>query len=73
MSVLFAYSWGGLVYDALYAQIMHDGNQAGAQMHKDELMAWTSSNTNTNVPKYVNNNIFVKFTSIPRQYGDIEF
>lgn len=56
LSVLFAYSWGGLVYDALYAQIMHDGNQAGAQMHKDELKAWTSSNTNTNVPKYVNNN-----------------
>ena len=56
LSLLFAYSWGGMVYDALYSQIMHDGNQAGAQMHKDELSAWTPTNTITNVPKYVNNN-----------------
>lgn len=56
LSLLFAYSWGGLVYDALYSQVMHDGNQAGAQMHKDQLMAWSPSNTQTNVPKYVNNN-----------------
>lgn len=56
LSILFAYSWGGLVYDGLYSQIMHDGNQAGAQMHKDELNAWTSTNTHTNVPRYANNN-----------------
>ena len=56
LSVLFAYSWGGLVYDGLYSQIMHDGNQAGAQMHVDETNAWTPTNTNTNVPKYSNNN-----------------
>ncbi len=56
LSLRFAYNWGGLVYDALYSQIMHEGNRAGAQMHKDELMAWTPDNTHTNVPKYVNNN-----------------
>lgn len=56
LSLLFAYNWGGKVYDALYSQIMHDGNQAGAQMHKDELNAWTPNNTATNVPRYVNNN-----------------
>lgn len=56
LSILFAYSWGGLVYDGLYSQVMHDGNQAGAQMHKDELNTWTPTNTNTNVPKYSNNN-----------------
>lgn len=56
LSILFAYNWGGLVYDSLYSQIMHDGNQAGAQMHKDELNAWTPTNTRTNVPRYANNN-----------------
>lgn len=56
LSILFAYNWGGLVYDRLYSQVMHDGNQAGAQMHKDELNAWTPTNTHTNVPRYANNN-----------------
>ena len=56
LSMSVAYNWGGLVYDGLYSQIMHDGNHAGAQMHKDGLMAWTPAYTNTNVPKYVNNN-----------------
>lgn len=56
LSILFAYNWGGLVYDGLYSQVMHDGNQAGAQMHKDELNAWTPTNTHTNVPRYANNN-----------------
>jgi hypothetical protein len=56
LSVLFAYSWGGFVYDGLYEQVMHEGNLTGAQMHRDELNAWTQNNRNTNIPKYDNNN-----------------
>ncbi|MDR0691868.1 MAG: TonB-dependent receptor [Prevotellaceae bacterium] len=56
LSILFSYSWGGLVYDGLYESVLHEGNLAGAQMHRDDLNAWTPTNRNTNIPKYMNNN-----------------
>jgi TonB-linked SusC/RagA family outer membrane protein len=56
LSMLFSYSWGGLVYDYLYSMVLHEGNLAGAQMHRDDLNAWTPANRNTNIPKYANNN-----------------
>ena len=55
-SFMFYYNLGGKVYDTLYADTMHEGNGAGKNMHVDELNAWTPTNTNTNVPKYVNAN-----------------
>jgi len=55
-SFMFYYNLGGKVYDSLYATIMHDGNDPGKNLHQDALNAWTPTNTNTNVPRYSNNN-----------------
>ena len=55
-SFMFYYNLGGKFYDAIYAGMMHEGNDSGKNMHKDALNAWTPSNTNTNVPKYTNSN-----------------
>jgi TonB-linked SusC/RagA family outer membrane protein len=56
LSVFLFYSVGGLVYDGLYATVLHEGNSPGSQLHKDALNAWTPTNTNTNIPKYSNSN-----------------
>ena len=55
-SFMFYYNLGGKVYDSIYADIMHDGNDPGKNMHVDALRAWTPSNTNTDVPRYTNTN-----------------
>ena len=55
-SFMFYYNLGGKFYDAIYAGMMHEGNDSGKNMHKDALNAWTPSNTNTSVPKYTNSN-----------------
>ena len=55
-SFMFYYNLGGKVYDSLYALIMHDGNNPGKNLHVDALNAWSPTNTNTDVPKYSNNN-----------------
>ena len=56
LSFMFYYNLGGKVYDTVYANLMHEGNNSGKNISVDELNAWTPSNTNTNVPKYVNSN-----------------
>ena len=56
LSFMFYYNLGGKVYDSLYALIMHDGNDPGKNLHVDALNAWTPTNTDTDVPKYSNNN-----------------
>ncbi len=53
---MFYYNLGGKFYDAIYAGMMHEGNDSGKNMHRDALKAWTPSNTNTDVPKYANSN-----------------
>jgi len=50
------YSVGGLVYDGLYASVMHEGNNAGTQLHRDVLNGWTTENTSATTPKYTNSN-----------------
>jgi len=55
-SFMFYYNLGGKVYDSIYGDIMHDGNDPGKNLHVDALKAWTPSNTNTDVPKYTNTN-----------------
>ena len=55
-SFMFYYNLGGKFYDAIYAGMMHEGNDSGKNMHRDALKAWTPSNTNTDVPKYANSN-----------------
>ena len=55
-SFMFYYNLGGKFYDALYANMMHEGNNSGKNINADEINAWTPTNTNTDVPKYVNAN-----------------
>ena len=51
LSFMFYYNLGGKFYDGLYAMVMHEGS-TNANMHVDELNAWTPTNTNTDVPKF---------------------
>ena len=53
---MFYYNLGGKVYDSLYANLMHDGNDPGKNVHVDALTAWTPSNTAATVPVYTNAN-----------------
>ena len=41
---------GGDVYDAMYAGLMHAGNSAGSNWHRDILNAWTPENKTSNIP-----------------------
>ncbi|WP_420910117.1 SusC/RagA family TonB-linked outer membrane protein [Odoribacter lunatus] len=52
-SVSCAYQLGGRVYDSGYASLMHNGSSssAGQNWHKDILKAWSSTNTNSNIPQ----------------------
>ena len=56
LSFMFYYNLGGKVYDTIYATAMHDGNDPGKNLHVDALDAWTPTNTQTNVPRYTNQN-----------------
>ncbi len=42
---------GFMVYDNLYATLMHSGG--GANWHEDILDAWTETNTNTDIPRVI--------------------
>lgn len=45
------YQFGGKIYDGLYQTLMNGSSSFGTNMHVDNLNAWTTTNTNTNVPK----------------------
>jgi TonB-linked SusC/RagA family outer membrane protein len=53
LTVNFAYSIGGKVYDSDYQAAMSSPTTSsrGFSFHKDILNAWTTENTNTNVPR----------------------
>ena len=51
LSAQFAYQLGGRLYDGSYEALMHNGDNAGHNWHKDILNHWTPENTNTNVPR----------------------
>jgi hypothetical protein len=55
-SFMFYYNLGGKVYDSIYADMMHEGNNSGKNVNADEINAWTPENTQTNVPKFYNTN-----------------
>jgi TonB-linked SusC/RagA family outer membrane protein len=55
-SFMFYYNLGGKVYDSIYANMMHEGNNSGKNVNADEINAWTPENTQTNVPKFSNTN-----------------
>lgn len=51
-NINFAYQFGGKMYDSGYAALMHNGNgSVGMNWHRDMLNAWTTDNTNTDVPR----------------------
>ena len=56
LSIQVNYSFGGKIYDSVYAGMMHDGTTASQNMHVDALEAWTTPGQQTNVPKYEINN-----------------
>lgn len=49
-SVITSFQLGGLVYDAVYADMMHAGT-GGTNWHKDILDSWTPENTDTDLPR----------------------
>lgn len=51
-SVQCSYQLGGRYYDGNYQALMHSQNNAGSNLHKDILKAWTPSNTDTDVPRW---------------------
>ena len=50
LSVNATYQLGGKGYDYVYQTLMHTGGQTGTTWHTDMFKAWTSTNTNTDVP-----------------------
>lgn len=50
-SVQFSYQLGGKLYDGTYEALMHRGDMAGTNFHKDVLKAWTPENPNSNYPR----------------------
>lgn len=53
-SANFAYQLGGWTLDSVYQTLMTSGN-AGSNWHKDIFNRWTPQNTETDVPKVLNN------------------
>ena len=50
LSIDMNYSLGGQILDRMYMNLMHAGNDAGTNWHKDILGAWTPSNTGSQIP-----------------------
>ncbi|MDR0658288.1 MAG: TonB-dependent receptor [Mediterranea sp.] len=61
-SAVLSYQLGGKVYDSVYASLLQT-NEAGKGIHKDILNAWTSENTNTDIPRLVLGNVNANGTS----------
>jgi hypothetical protein len=59
------YQLGGTAYDYAYQIIMHNGsgNQIGTTWHTDILNAWTPSNTDTNVPRLNQSDVYTSSRS----------
>ena len=58
LSVSFTYSVGGLTNDSGYATYMTPpGGSTGANFHKDVLKAWTPENPDSDIPRFVYNDM----------------
>ncbi|MBP5505992.1 MAG: SusC/RagA family TonB-linked outer membrane protein [Bacteroidales bacterium] len=64
-SVQCSYQLGGRYYDGTYQALMHTQDNAGQNIHKDILLAWTPENTQTNVPRW-DGDIMVAQTPVDR-------
>ena len=55
ISASFAYSIGGKAYDGGYASLMSNPRTSGtySARHKDLLSAWSETNTESNIPRYM--------------------
>ncbi|GAO31493.1 TonB-dependent receptor [Geofilum rubicundum JCM 15548] len=51
LSVAFGYQLGGKVFDGTYQSLMHGGDEAGVNWHKDILNAWSYDNPNSDIPR----------------------
>ncbi len=51
LSAQFAFQLGGQIYDGVYQSLMHNGQSAGMNMHKDLLKAWSPENPTSNIPR----------------------
>ena len=69
----FTYSIGGLTYDNGYATYMTPpGGSTGANFHKDVLNAWTPENPDSDIPRFVYNDMNTNASSdrflVPASY-----
>ncbi len=65
LSVAAAYQLGGKCFDSGYQSLMHGGsaNNAGMGWHKDILNSWSTTNTDTNIPRVDANDNYTNSTS----------
>jgi len=64
LSLGFSYQLGGRVYDFSYEELMHSGDNAGLNWHKDILNAWSETNRNSNIPRLNSADVsYQKFSS----------
>ena len=73
ISASFTYSIGGLTYDSGYATYMTPpGGTTGANFHKDVLKAWTQENPDSDIPRFVYNDMNTNASSdrflVPASY-----
>ena len=54
LSASFSYQLGGKIYDGQYQNLMWTQDNTGNTMHKDALNAWSTSNTNSTIPRWDN-------------------
>ena len=58
LSVNLNFQIGGLARDYVYATLMHTGAATATNWHKDIYNAWTPTNTNTDVPRFKDNETY---------------
>ncbi|MCM1067104.1 MAG: TonB-dependent receptor [Muribaculaceae bacterium] len=65
LTLMFNYQIGGKVYDSGYAALMATptASAAGNNLHADLMNAWTPENPNSNIPRYVYNDLNTVSTS----------
>ena len=51
LSAGISFQLGGHIYDGAYQAYMHMGANAGTNLHKDLLKAWSPENPNSNIPR----------------------
>lgn len=56
LTAVISFKVGGKIYDQTYADIMHAGSTPGQQLSRDVLNSWTTTNTNTDIARFVPSN-----------------